>query len=78
MVSCGCFCYRPMTHLQLLQGSGSHVGVLEVDEGTEALVKNSDALYLTKPVTVETQNLKPPAEKCGSDNADQLFYCCWQ
>lgn len=42
----------PTTHLQLLQGFVSHVGILEVDEGTETLMKNSDALYLTKPVTM--------------------------
>lgn len=43
-----------LTHLQLLQGFGSHVCILEVDEGTETLMKNPDALYLTKPVTMET------------------------
>lgn len=47
-----------IAHLQLLQGSGGHVGILEVDEGTETLMKNSDALYLTKPVT--TQNTELP------------------
>lgn len=47
----------PITHLQLLQGFGSHVGILEVDKGTETLVKNFDALNLTKPVTMETQSL---------------------
>lgn len=46
-----------VTHLQLLQGCSCHVGVLEVDEGTEALVKNSDALNFTKPVTMETEPL---------------------
>lgn len=45
------------THLQLLQGSGRHVGILEVDEGAETLVKNSDAFYLTKPAIVGTQSL---------------------
>lgn len=47
----------PVTHLQLLQGFGSHVGILKVDEGTEALMKNSDALYLTTPATMETLSL---------------------
>ena len=47
----------PVTHLQLLQCLGSHVGVPEVDEGTEALMKNSDALYLTIPATMETQSV---------------------
>lgn len=39
---------RPVTHLQLVQGFGSHVGVLEVDKGTEAFMKNSDAFNLTE------------------------------
>lgn len=46
-----------IAHLQLLQGSGGHVGILEVDEGTETLMKNSDALYLTKPVTTQNTEL---------------------
>lgn len=45
-----------VAHLQFLQGSGSHVGVLEVDEGTETLLKNFDAFYFTKPVTIETKS----------------------
>lgn len=44
-------------HLQLLQGSGGHVGILEVDEGTETFMKYSDALYLPKPVTAENTEL---------------------
>lgn len=39
---------RPVTHLQLVQGFGSHVGVLEVDKGAEAFMKNSDAFNLTE------------------------------
>lgn len=34
--------------LQLVQGFGSHVGVLEVDKGAEAFMKNSDAFNLTE------------------------------
>lgn len=70
-------------HLQILQGSGGHVGILEVDEGAETLMKDSDAFYLTKPVTVETQSLKPTAEQRGTDQqvitkaVHQTFhYCC--
>ena len=47
----------PITHLQLLQGFGGHVGILEIDEGTETLMKNSDALYFAIPVTMETHSL---------------------
>lgn len=53
----GKYTWLSMTHLQLLQGFGSHVGIPEVDEGTEALMKDSDALDLTKPVTMETEHL---------------------
>lgn len=45
------------THLQLLQGCSRRVSIPEVDEGTEALMKNSDALNFTKPVTMETEPL---------------------
>lgn len=45
------------TYLQLLQGSGSHVSILEIDEGAETLVKNSNAFYLTKPAIVGTKSL---------------------